>query len=217
VPANMAKSVMQQFIQYGDIRRSILGIGIQDLTPELAEAFNVNLTKGAAVTQILPSSPAQQANLQIGDIITAVNGSDVKNANEVVTTIGFLRVDTKVDIDVVRNNKHLTVHVVLSDPKKRKELIQKIDPFLYGVSLKDFSLLSPVYGQVQGILIVGVEEDSSAWNSDLRPGDVVTSVNQHKVKNIEELRTTIGKNEKTLLLNVIRGPAAIFLVLNKEP
>lgn len=217
VPANMAKSVMDQFIQYGNIRRSILGIGAQDLTPELADAFNVNIDKGAAITQILPSSPAQQAGLQVGDIVTAVNGSSVKNANEIVNTIGFLRVDSKVTIEVLRNNKPLTISVVLSDPKKRKESIQQMNPFLYGVGLKDFSILSPLYGSVQGILVVTVEEDSSAWNSDLRPGDVITSVNQQKVRTIEELKAITAKGAKTLLLNVIRGSQAIFLVLNKEP
>ena len=78
IPANMAKSVMNQLIQYGDVKRGILGIGAQDITPELASAFNLNVTKGAAVTLVLSDSPAQQAGVQVGDIVTAVNGSEVK-------------------------------------------------------------------------------------------------------------------------------------------
>lgn len=91
-----------------------------------------------------------------------------------------------------------------------------MDPFLFGVGLKNFTALSPIHGQVQGVLVLGVEEDSNAWNADLRPGDVITSVNQQSVKNIDELKAVTAKANKTLLVNVIRGLGAIFLVINKE-
>lgn len=216
IPANMAKSVMLQLIQYGNVKRGVLGIGAQDITPELASAFNIGTTRGAAVTQVLPDSPAQHGGIQVGDIVTSVNGTDIKNASDVVNTIGFLRVDSKININVLRNNKSLTVSVTLSDPSKRKESIQKSDPFMYGVSLKNFTILSPVHGNVQGILVVSVEEDSKAWQSDMRPGDIITSVNQQKVTNIDELKAQVAKANSTLLLNVLRGPSAIFLVFNKE-
>jgi len=216
IPSNMAKSIMVQLIQYGDVKRGVLGVGAQDITPELATAFNISTTQGAAVTQVLPDSPAQQAGIQIGDIITAVNGSDTKNASDVVNTIGFLRVNSQIKVNLLRNNKSLSVNVTLTDPKKRKELIEQMDPYLYGVGLKNFTLLSPIHGNVQGVLVVSVEEDSKSWQSDLRPGDVITSVNQQKIKTIEELKAAVAKADKTLLLNVLRGPTAIFLVMNKE-
>lgn len=217
IPANMAKSVMGQLIEYGDVKRGILGIGAQDITPELASAFNISATNGAAVTLVQPQSPAQQAGFQVGDIITSVNGTATKNASDVVNTIGFLRVDSKINIEILRNNKHLTLNVTLSDPQKRKQIIEQMDPFMYGVGLKNFSLLSPVHGNVQGILVVSVEQDSNSWNSDLRPGDVITSVNQQKVTSIDELKAATAKANKLLLINVLRGPGAIFLVINKEP
>ncbi len=216
IPANMAKSVVEQFIQYGNIKRGILGIGAQDITPDLAAAFNVSLTKGAAVTQVLPGSPAQHAGFQVGDIITAVNGSEVKNASDVVNTVGFLRVDSKITVSLLRNNKPMTISVVISDPKKRIEQLQQSEPYLYGVGLKDFSLLSPLYGQVDGILVTSVEEGSNAWNSDLRQGDIITSINQQKVRNIADLKSAVAKSNNTLLVNVIRGQMALFLVMNHE-
>jgi len=216
IPANMAKSVMLQLLQYGNVKRGVLGVGAQDITPELANAFNVGTIRGAAVTQVLPNSPAQHGGILVGDIITSVNGIDVKNASDVVNTIGFLRVDSKINISVLRNNKPLTVNVTLSDPKKRKEITEQMNPFLYGVSLKNFSILSPVHGNVQGVLVVSVEEDSKSYQSELRPGDVITSVNQQKVNNIDELKVVAEKAGKTLLVNVLRGSSAIFLVMNKE-
>lgn len=216
IPANMVKSVMNQLIQYGNVKRGVLGIGVQDITPDLANAFNVTITNGAAVTQVLPDSPAQQAGMQVGDIVTSVNGSTIKNASDVVNTIGFLRVDSKINIDILRQNKHMTVSVTLYDPEKRQQTIQQMDPFLYGVGLKDFTQYSPIHGNVQGVLVVTVEEDSNAWHADLRPGDVITSVNQLKIKNIDELKAATAKANKVLLLNILRGAGAVFLVIDKE-
>jgi S1-C subfamily serine protease len=194
----------------------VLGIGAQDITPELASAFNITASRGAAITQILPDSPAQHGGLQVGDIITSVNGINVKNGSDVVNTIGFLRVDSKINIDLLRNNKLITAHVTLSDPKVRKQHIEQMNPFLYGVGLKNFSLLSPIHGNVEGVLVVSVSEDSNAWRSDLRMGDVITSVNQQRIKHIDELKVATTKADKTVLLNVLRGQSAIFLVINKE-
>lgn len=216
IPANMAKSVMQQLITYGNVKRGMLGVGAQDITPELASAFNINNVNGAAVTQVWPGSPAEHAGIEVGDIITAINSTPIKNASDVVNTIGFLRVDSKVNISLLRGTKTITVNVSLMDPSKRKLIIEQSNPFLYGVGLKDFSVLSPNHGYVQGVLIVSVEEDSKPWQSDLRPGDVITSVNQQKVKNIIELKALTAKADKSLLLNVLRGNNAVFLVINRE-
>lgn len=216
IPTNMAKRVMEQLIEYGNVKRGVLGIGAQDITPELAVAFNINTSKGAAVAQVVPDSPAAQAGIQVGDIITAVNNNPISNASDVVNTIGFLRVDTKTTIDVLRNGKPLVIPVVLSDPKVRKQYIEHYDPFLFGVGLKNFSVLSPLHGKVKGILVVSVDPDSNAGRADLRPGDIITLANQQKVQNLDDLKTIASKGEKTLLLNIIRGPGAIFLVINKE-
>lgn len=216
IPSNMVKSVMQQLIQFGNVKRGLLGIIAQDLTPELATAFNVETLKGAAISMVLPFSPAQQAGLQVGDIITSVNGSPVKNASEVVNTIGFLRVDSRMNIEVLRNGQRHVFPVTLADSNKRKQAIEHMDPFLNGVGLKNFTLLSPIHGNIAGVLVAGVEQDSNAWHSDVRPGDIITSANQQPIKNINELSQITAKSGKTLLLNVLRGPVGVFLVINRE-
>lgn len=217
IPANMAKSVMRQLIAYGNVHRGILGIGAQSITPELANAFNIEDTiHGAIVSQVWADSPAKLAGIQVGDIITSVDGSPIKNSSDVVNTIGFLRVDSKINIEILRDKKPMTVTVTLTDPKKRKQIIEHMNPFLYGVGLKDFNVLSPAHGSVQGVLVVTVEEDSKAWQSDLRPGDVIISANKQKVTNVNELTAITAKADKVLLLNVLRGPSAVFLVINKD-
>lgn len=216
IPSNMFKTVMLQIIAYGNVKRGTLGVGAQDITPDLATAFNVNINKGAAITLVVPDSPAEKAGLQTGDIIVAINGSEIKNSNDVVNTIGLIRVDSKADITVLRNNKKLNLSAVLLDPKKRQENSQAKNPFLYGVGLKEFTLLSPIHGDIKGILVVSVEEDSYAWRSDLRPGDVITTANQQKVTTITELQKIAAASKNNLLLNVLRGSSAVFLILSTD-
>lgn len=216
IPSNMVKSVMEQLIHYGNVKRGVLGIGAQDITPDLITAFNLTLDKGAAVTQVLPGSPAAQAGFQVGDIVTNVNGTPVKNASDVINTIGFLRVDSKINIQILRQNKPITISVTLSDPIQRDKALEQSDPFLYGMTLKNFSALSPVHGNVKGVLVMDVKEDSKAALSDVRAGDIITSVNQQTVNNIDELKAAAAKSDKTMLINVIRGASAVFLVINRN-
>lgn len=216
IPINMAKSVMDQLMRFGNVKRGLLGIGAQDLTPDLATAFNTSLTQGAAITQILPNSPAQISGMQVGDIITTINGSPIKNAGDVVNTVGFLRVDSHVNIEVQRKNKVLTVSVNLTDPKKREAISAEDDPYFYGVTLKDFSITTPDHGNVLGVLVLDVQQDTSAWQADLRPGDVITSLNQQPINSIADLFKEAKKADKLVLLNVYRGNNAVFLVLNKD-
>lgn len=218
IPIDMAKSVMQQLIEYGNVRRGMLGIGAQDISPDIANAFNISSPfKGAVVTLVMPHSPAELAGLKVGDIITGINNATIKNANDVVNSIGFMRVNSKATINILRDHKTLTLTAMINDPKKRKTITEQLEPFLYGVTLKNFSLLSAEQGEIKGILVVGVEEDSSAWRSDLRPGDVITSAAHQPVKNIIELKKVAAATKQDLLLNVLRGNGAVFLVINKDP
>lgn len=216
IPSNMVKSVVDQLERYGDVKRGILGVGAQDLTPDLANAFNIKLDSGAAVTQVLPGSPALTAGFHVGDIITAVNGTTIKKASDVVNTVGFLRVNSKVNIEVLRNNSKLSLNATLIDPKDLAKKSQATDPFLYGITFRSFDAISPQYGMVKGILIMDVQEDSNAWVSDLRAGDIVTSVNQTPVTNMDEFKAVVAKADKELLVNVIRGGSAQFLVINRS-
>jgi Do/DeqQ family serine protease len=217
IPSNMAKSVMQQLIEYGNVRRGMLGVGAQDIDPELSTALNLKIEKGAAITLIMPNSPAEKAGLKVGDVITSVNGADVKNANDVVNAIGFVRVNSTATIHLLRNNKNYVFSAVLTDPESRKKSSELLNPYLFGVGLKNFSLLSPTHGDIKGVLVVSVEEDSNAWHADLRPGDIIRSVNQQAVTKISELHQVVnGNKQEGLLLNVLRGAGAIFLVINKE-
>ena len=216
IPSNMAVSVAKQLIQYGNVQRGALGVFAQDITPELISALKLTVNKGAMVSLVMPNSPAEQAGLQSGDIITAINGTSIKNANDVINSIAFMRVDSKANITVIRNNKSLTLDTTISDPKKRKILNEKSNPFLYGVGLKNLSVVSPLHGPTTGVLVLSIEEDSNAWHANLLPGDLIISANQQKVSDIKTLMEIASKSNQQLVLNVLRQSGGLFLIINKE-
>jgi serine protease Do len=219
VPAAIAKSVMDQLIQFGDVKRGILGIGAQDITPDLADAFKmtgVGATSGAVVTLVKPSSPAQKSGILVGDVIKSVNNFPIKNANDVVSTVGFLRVNSKINLNLIRGNKHISINSQLIDPKEIKDADASTDPYFFGVGLKNFSLLSPIHGEIKGVMVISVDPDTHAWQADLRPGDIIISVNQQKIANIPDMKKIAATAKSTILLNVIRGPGAVFLVVSNE-
>jgi Do/DeqQ family serine protease len=220
VPSNIAKSIMDQLVKFGDVRRGVLGIGAQDITPDLATAFKLTTSTGAAVTLVKDHSPAQKAGLVAGDVVIGVDGIPIKNANDIVSTVGFLRVNSKINIDILRGNKKTTLSATLLDQKQLKNESEARDPFFNNVGMQNFSLLSPIHGEIQGVAIVSVEPDSHAWQADLRPGDVIVSANQQTISNIPDLQrvsaNAVADNRDTVLLNVLRGAGAVFVVVNKQ-
>ena len=219
VPTSIVKVVMQQLIQFGDVKRGVLGIGVQDITPQLAKAYNItgpNATDGAVVTSTQKGSPAEIAGMLTGDVIKSVNNTPIKDANDIVTTIGFLRVDSKINLSVNRENKPRNIALTLTDSKQLKKMAAASDPFFYGVGMQNFFLLSPVHGEINGIMVVSVDPDSHAWQADLRPGDVIIAVDHERVNNITEMKSFANNTDPTIVLNVLRGAGSIFLVVNKE-
>jgi len=217
IPSNIAIRVMKQLVKYGDVKRGALGIGAQDLTPDLLEAFNIDSKKeGSIIAVVMPNSPAEKAGLKAGDIITAINGMPVTKANDVVSTIAFMRVNTNAKIDYIRDGKNLSLNVKIKDPKERAKIGEKKNPLLHGVGMKDFDVESPVFGHVTGVIVTSVDEDSNAWHATLSPGDVIVSANKHNVSSVITLQEIASNTKNSLLLNVLRTNGAIFLVINKE-
>lgn len=214
IPINMTKTIMSQLVQYGSVKRGLMGVIVQDLTPDLAKGFDVTGVKGAVVTQVTPNSPAQKGGLLPGDIIEAVNNKTTDTASSVRNAVGVLRVGANIDLVVLRKGKKMKMDVVTSDPDKYLETAEAQNPFLFGLSLRDFDSQTPAQGHVQGVQITFVSKSSAAWREGVLPGDVIVSANQIPVKSLKELQDIAAKSSKTLLLNLIRGNGAIFVVLS---
>jgi serine protease Do/serine protease DegQ len=212
IPMNMAKEVMAQLVQHGEVRRGALGAQAQDLTPELATAFDLKEQKGAVVTQVNEGSPAAKAGLKAGDIVTAVNGKPVRDSADVRNIVGMLQIGQKVEMQVKREGKVKNITAVIEEPKAVSLTGDKLNPRLAGATLGDIVEGMPIYGKVKGVLVLDVEAGSAAQRAGLRKGDLILQANRKPVTSMADLRGAVDKNS-AVLLNIQRGNGAMFMVI----
>jgi len=214
IPINMAKSIMAQLIQHGSIHRGLMGVRVQQLTPELADSFNITGKQGALVTDVQSNSPADNAGLKPGDIITSLNGSPITESAQVETKAALLRVGSDVKIEVLREGKIKQLTTTISDPKKQLELKQENDPYLFGLELMNFNHATANHGQVKGVQILNMSENSASKRAELYPGDVIVEVDGKNTPDMDALLNALkGNNSKAVRLRVIRGVGALYLVM----
>ncbi len=219
IPINMARGVMEQLVKYGEVRRGSLGIQLQDLDAELAEAFGIPNRQGAVIVNVLPDTPAQKAGLQVGDVIVSVNGRPVQNASGVRNAIGLMQVGDRVALEVGRKGllgtkERLTVTAQLAGEVATTARSDELkNPRLSGATFENLPSESPAYGKVQGVMVREVERGSRAWANGLRPGDIILSVNQQPVSDLKEFFELVNKEDSALLLHVLRGNVAAYMVV----
>ena len=211
IPINMAREIMTQLIEHGEVQRGQLGAQAQDLTPDLAAAFNIERQQGAVVTQVTSGSPAHKAGLQAGDVITGLNGRPVQDATDVRNRIGLLRIGQRVEMQIVRDGKSRTLTAMVEEPELTAIDGDKLHPRLAGAVLANLAE-ETVRGKVQGVVVAGVSPGSAAMAAGLRKGDVIVQANRKGVGDLESLRAAV-KDSEALLLNVQRRDGALFLLL----
>lgn len=204
IPSNMAKSVVDQLIRYGKVERGLLGVAVQNLTPDLADALNATGVKGALITQVNPGSPAAKADLRIEDVVTQINGKPITNAAQLRNTIGLMRVGSAVALTVLRNGKTFAVTTTIVPQKEALAHLNAANSssLLAGVRLRDYNELNFNAEQVKGIEVLDLDDNSAAALKGLRPGDVILAANNQFVGNIVDLTKIANSNPKRLLLEV---------------
>jgi Do/DeqQ family serine protease len=210
IPANMARDVTDQLVAFGEIRRGQLGVVIQDVTPAMARALDLNVTEGAIVPQVMEGSAAEDAGIKKGDVIVGVNGKPVHGASDLRNRVGLLRAGDKVRLELIRDGKRRTVTPTIGERQVTQLAGKDVSPRLAGATFADPDGKG---SRKPGVAVAGVERGSPAWSAGLRPGDVVVSVNRKDVDGVNDLKAMAGKLGDTLLLNVQRDGRAFFILI----
>ena len=205
VPTEIASSIMGQILDFGEIRRGLLGVNIQTIDPEAAETLGADIEGGAIITRVFPNSAAEDAGLEVGDIIVGVNDKKITSNAELRNTIGLLRSGDAVTIRYLRDNKSRTTSATLGRAEDQLLSGADIHPGLAGASFAPASTSSD-----SGVEVTNVEEGSPAAQRGLRGGDVITAVNRVLVRDLRDLQT-IASNNRILFLLVQRGDRSLML------
>jgi len=189
IPTNMAGKIVEHLVDFGEVRRGSLGIHVQDLTPDLAEAFNLEGQKGAVVVDVEKDSPADKAGLKISDVVIAINGESVETSTEARNRVGLLRIGEKVDITILRKGQRKTLKTTVAKDTIDGETVGR---YFEGAEMKNGK---------QGIEIRGVKKNSMAWQLGFRQGDILIGVNRIEVRSIADLKERVNNRTVSFQIN----------------
>jgi len=207
IPANMVMSIKDSLVKHGEVRRGLLGVTTQDLTPELVNAFNLENKHGAVISRIESNSPAEKAGLEPGDIIVTANGHTVKDSHDIRNIIGLMQIGDNVEIEYYHGNDKKRTTATIGKPERPQLAGDKLHRKLRGTILS-----STDKNQIEGVLIEKIDTSSEVWRIGLRPGDVIVSANRYRIRNLDELKQVINPGG-ALLINIQRGQEGFFVVL----
>ncbi len=236
IPANMAKNVIGQLREGGKVKRGWLGVQIQNVNPDEAEALGLKEAKGALVGTVTPESPAAKAGLRPGDVILTFDGKDVANNRALPRMVAETPINKKVSVGVFRKGERLTVSVTLGEfpeqPTVQAALpggrggpqeeqgqanVEAVGMTVSGLTpelRKQFNLTEAA----KGVVVTKVNPNSPAQARQLRPGDVIVEVSQQAVEKPADVQDRVKKakesGQKAVLLLIERGGELQFLALS---
>ena len=215
IPVNMARSVMDQIISFGGVRRGLLGVNIGTVTPDVAETYDLEDTTGAFVTEVSSGSAAEAAGLEIGDVIVSVDGEAMDGPGALRNSIGLLRPGDTVTVGYMRDGELNTVMATLGERPSAgvAQRLSEIDPEFTGAEFATNNEARDDFNGTEGVLATVVEPGSAAYVNGLRSGDVITHVNRQRVRSLEEAREIIGAARSSVILQVARGNRGVLILM----
>ncbi len=208
IPINMVSQIVDQLIEYGEVRRGMLGVIMQNLTPELSNAFGLDLHQGVVISQVIKDTAAEEAGLKAGDVVVSINDTPVKSASAMRNVVGMLRVGDEMKMTVIRENKKKKLVAVIRTANEESVEGEKVHASLAGAKIEQTGEGGEVH-----LVVTEVKQGSAAWKSSLRKGDIILSVNRRLVKTLDDFRKVVGEKDKKILLNIQRGRTALFILI----
>lgn len=209
IPSNMAKTLSQQLIQFGEVKRGLLGIKGMEMSADIAKAFKLNVQRGAFVSEVLPNSGSAKAGVKSGDVIVSLNDKPLSSFAELRSRIATTEPGAKVKLGLIREGKPLTVEVTLDKSTSSSASAEQISPALQGATLSDGQLKNGT----KGISVTTVEKSSPAEQAGLHQDDVIVGVNRTRVQSIAEMRKVLESKPAVIALQIIRGNDTLYILL----
>lgn len=202
IPSSMARYVMDQLAQFGEVRRGTLGIFVQDLTGELAGALGVEVKGGALVAEVVPGSAAARAGIEPGDVIVSVAELPVASAQDFHNIEGQLPVGQRAELEYLRDSRARSASLDVEALRTLQG--DTIDQRFAGALFED--LPAKVRAErVRGVLISELGQDSRLARQGLRPGDIITGVNRTRVSSLAEFEEAVEQSGGQLTLQLRRN------------
>ncbi len=213
IPANMARLVLTQLIETGEVHRGTVGFDHQDLDAELATAFGIEQAAGVVVTRVYEDTPAAEVGLRVGDVITGVNTRPIRNSQQLRNAIGLLQVGDEVTMDLIRDGKRERLETVVAESSVVQLEGRNLHPRLAGAVFGD-AATAYRNNRLRGVIVLQIESGSVAWRYGLRAGDIILSVNRRNSEDLQQFAGLVENAGQNLLVRFVRGRQAYFLVLD---
>jgi serine protease DegQ len=211
IPSNMVRAVIDQLLRYGEVRRGVFGVQAQDLTADLAVALDLKGRRGAVVASVDPGTAAERAGLRVGDLITALNGREVRSAAAIRNTIGLMEIGAELELEVIRNGSKRRIRGVIADPLEGYLPGAHLHPELKG------ALLGPVAERAglslyEAVRVGEVRPGSPAARMGLEAGDDIIEINEQRVRSPADIPRVLSREASVYQLQIRRGDKLLVLV-----
>lgn len=222
IPVDLVMDIVESLRKYGRVVRGWLGVTVQEITPEIAEAMELKTPRGVLIADVIKGSPAAEAGIRQGDVVVSINGKEVNDPSALQFLVSEIAPGTKVPVTVIRNGSRKSVTVTIGDLSEaevpRDTYLVEDNRFLEGARIAE---LSPplresleVPNNVDGVVVAGVESNSPASSTGLRPGDVIVAINGRKIAGISEFKQFLQSvNGRRMEISIYRQGMILNMTL----
>ena len=206
IPTSIAREIMRQLVEFGEFRRGRLGVTVQNVSEDVAQALDLATSVGAFVSEVFPDSAAEEAGIEPGDVIVKVDDKEIEGSSDLVNSVGLRSVGEEVSLQIVGGGGQLKlVQVTLGGMVTSSG--EDVHPALAGATL-----VNDDDGGYEGVLVESIVPGSAAENSGLRAEDVIFRVNRTDVRNVEQMKAA-AENRSSLVLYLARGNRRVVITV----